>query len=124
MIVVIDWQTFQLQFMQQIVFVKEEDYCWDFWTTSGLYNVTCKVEKMEDDIENIMFVDRFLNEHKNVIKVIDIQPETQTLPIEEVPMDSDEALREEDEERLPELEDMSEEHLDSGNMGEVTKDVV
>ena len=124
MIVVIDWQTFQLQFMQQIVFVKEEDYCWDFWTTSGLYNVTCKVEKMEDDIENIMFVDRFLNEHKNVIKVIDIQPETQTLPIEEVPMDSDEALREEDEERFPEIEDMSEEHLDSGNMGEVTEDVV
>jgi len=96
MIVTIDWQTFQQQFLQQTVFVKEEEDRWDFWTTSGLYNVKCSVEKMEDDIENIMFVDRFLNEHKNIIKVIDIVAEEAPLPTDEVPMNSDEAEVEED----------------------------
>ena len=91
MIVTVDWQTFQQQFLSQIVYVKENETDWEFWTTSGLFNIKCNVEKMEDDIENIMFVDRFLNEHKNIIKVISIEPEVTPLPTDEVPMDSNEA---------------------------------
>jgi len=106
MIITVDWQTFQQQFLQQIVFVKEEEDCWDFWTTAGLFNVTCSVEKMEDDIENIMFVDRFLNEHKNIIKVIDIKPEIENLPKDEVPMDSDEAIQMLDEEEEVEEDEL------------------
>jgi len=91
MIVEVNFQTFQSLFMKNLIFVKETEDSWELWTDTGLYNIVCSVEKGEDQVENIMFVDRFLNEHKNIVKAIDVRQETKE--IESVPMESPEAER-------------------------------
>ena len=94
MIVEINFQTFQSLFMKNLIFVKETEDSWELWTDTGLYNIVCNVEKNLDQVENIMFVDRFLNEHKNIVRAIDIKQEIKE--VESVPTISDEAIRDDE----------------------------
>jgi len=105
MISVVNWQTFQAVYMNNKVYVMENEDSWELWTSEGLFHIKCTVKKMEDDVENIMFVDRFLNNRNNIIKVIDVLREEDGEDKMEVPMNSDEAIREEE---LPSNETISE----------------
>lgn len=64
MIINIDWQDFQMRFLRkaEMVFVVETTESWTLYTNIGDMCIKTFVMKKEEDEQNIMFVDRYLNE--------------------------------------------------------------
>lgn len=101
MIVEVNFQVFQAMFLSNLVYVKEKDDAWELWTSQDLFHIRCTVEKSEDQEKNMMFVDRYLAEKKNIIRVIEVTPEDDE-DDKKVPMDSGEAIRKVEEVENPE----------------------
>ena len=70
--VLIDWYTFQQKYLSKSrIFVVENDMDWILYTNDEIFTIKCLVEKNSDQTENIMFVERYLN-NPNIIKVISV----------------------------------------------------
>ena len=58
----IDWYTFQRKYLStNRIFVIENDADWTLHTQDEIYYIKCIVEKYADQTENIMCVERYLN---------------------------------------------------------------
>ncbi|MHA1481831.1 MAG: hypothetical protein ACTSQA_00150 [Candidatus Heimdallarchaeaceae archaeon] len=79
----IDWFTFQTKYLSNSrIFVIENDDSWTLYTNDDIFVIKCIVEKYADQTENIMFVERYLNQ-PGIIKVINISESDES--VEEFP---------------------------------------
>lgn len=72
----IDWTTFQTKFLpkNEIFFIEDDDK-WTFYTSHEIWKLKCVVEKLSDQAENMMFIERFFANKPNIIKVISMGEE-------------------------------------------------
>ena len=116
-IIVVNFQTFQAMYMNQKVFVKETDDSWEMWTSENLFHIKCVVEKEADQEKNVMFVDRYFADRQNIVKAVDIfQEDKEKEDEEQVPMQSDEAIRDHNHSEL--LDDPKEEMEVADELGQ------
>jgi len=73
MIINLDWQDFQLRFLRkaEMVYVYKTVTSWTLYTYSGFACLKTVVNKKDEDEQNMMFVDRYLNE-SNICKVLSV----------------------------------------------------
>ena len=73
MLVIIDWDTFALKYLNQnTIYVKEDDTAWYVYTQDGRFYIKATVPKDVNMEKNMMFVERYFNGRTNVVKVMDI----------------------------------------------------
>lgn len=99
MIIVLNWQTFHSRYYNNSrIYVKESDEYWEFYTQDGVIIIKSVVEKDEDEQKNIAFVERFLQGREDVLRAMEVFDTVEDSEEEESsPMESDAAVREEDE---------------------------
>ena len=67
----IDWNSFHSRyFMDNMIYVKEHENSFEFYTADGVFEIHCVKMKSENDEENIIFVERYMTDKKNMIKVL------------------------------------------------------
>ena len=97
MIVTINWSVFHsVYYNQGVIYCKEYDSFYEFWTSAGMFFIRSVVEKVEDQSENIMFVERYISGRDNLIKADHI--EEGHFPVMPQPSESSAAIRETEEE--------------------------
>lgn len=76
MIIEINWMDFHSHFLKtsEMVFVKEDDMSWKFYTVTGAMVVKVVVYKPEQAEQRMAFVDRYMN-NPNIIKAINANEE-------------------------------------------------
>ena len=76
MIIELQWLDFQTHFLKtsEMIFVKETDMSWTFYTQTGAMAIKCNVYKPEQPEQRMAFVDRYLNA-TNVFNVISANEE-------------------------------------------------
>lgn len=124
MIFIVEWETFHARyFKQHTIYVYEDDSVFTMYTYDGIFTIKSTVEKREDQSENMMFIERYLNSESNIVRVKQVfgEPLEQEMVADELAdgMVSDVAVREEDkdidiemtdEDYIDELEPVGEEH--------------
>jgi len=72
MIVNFEWEDFHLRFfLENMIFVKEHSDSFEFIThNNGPIVLRCVKYKHENDEENIVFIERYLTDKKNLVKVL------------------------------------------------------
>ena len=74
MIIVIDWNTFQLRYLlKNNIYCLEDEKNWNFYTYEETACLKCVVKKSDNLEQNMMFVTRHLADRPNVIKVLAIE---------------------------------------------------
>ena len=103
MIIQVDWATFKMKFFNlQNIYILENEFEWKFYTSQGPFTIKCIVEKKEDQTENMMFIDRYINGTTNVIFALDVEDEQE-----------DEQEDEEEEEEIETPQDLDDVELKS-----------
>jgi len=70
MIININWETFHLKYYKiNTVFVKEHSNYFEFFTQDGVFEIRSVYEKSENQEENVMFIERYMTDKDNLIKV-------------------------------------------------------
>lgn len=70
----IDWETFHSRFYNQnTVFVKEHDTYFEFYTFEGIFSIYTTKDKSENAEENIIFIERYMTDKKNLCKVLSFE---------------------------------------------------
>lgn len=73
----VDWTIFQTKYLpKKEVFVVEYDDRWELFTAHEIWKIKTVVEKYADQSENIMFLERYLHNRPNIIKVLSIGEDT------------------------------------------------
>lgn len=94
MIIDIEWNLFQQKYLSKSrIFVIENDADWTLYTNDDIFVIKCIVEKYEDQSENIMFVERYLN-NPAITKIIKIseKEEKEEFPEEFFDIDNEELI--------------------------------
>jgi len=69
----INWELFKMRYMlENNIYVKEQSDKWVMVTYDGPLIIMTEKEKALDDEENIMFVDKYFSDKKNIVKTISI----------------------------------------------------
>lgn len=83
----VDWETFHSRFyMEGMIYVREHVDAFEFYTCEGVMKIHCMKMKSGKDEENIMFVERYLTDKKNIIKVLEFEGYEELVPEEPEPM--------------------------------------
>ncbi len=70
----IDWEVFHLRFFNDnTVFVKEHPLFFEFVTYEGIILIHSIKEKSENNEENIIFIERYMTDKKNLVKVLEFE---------------------------------------------------
>lgn len=73
----IEWDIFHTRYLNSnTIFVKEYDDKWCFYTYDGYSQIKSVKEKSVNTEENISFVDRYMTDKKNFVKIIEIVDES------------------------------------------------
>jgi len=74
--IILDWQTFQTGFMtDRNIYVKETETSWIMYTYDGPFKIICEKIKSSDDEKNMMFIEKYFTDRKNIIKIISYENE-------------------------------------------------
>jgi hypothetical protein len=82
--VVLTWDDFHLKFfLENIIFVKEYEDRFEFCAYEGPIIVKSTKMKSDNEEENIIFIDRYLTDKQNLIKVLSFEDIEDSEKIEE-----------------------------------------
>ncbi|MBT3582787.1 hypothetical protein HN510_03130 [Candidatus Woesearchaeota archaeon] len=84
MIINVDWETFHSRyFLEGTVFVQEHSSYFEFLRCDGVLIIRSVYEKHEDSEQNIAFIERYMTDKKNIVKVLNFDNEEAPEPIVE-----------------------------------------
>lgn len=70
----VNWEIFHAVFFNNgTVFVKEHEYSYEFYCADGVVMIHCIKKKSKNAEDNIMFVERYMTNKKNLINVLSFQ---------------------------------------------------
>ena len=100
MIINVEWEEFHLRFyLGGTIFIKEHTAYFEFITHEGVATIRSVYLKSVDNEKNIMFIDRYITNKKNIVKVLNFGDYEEEPPMKEEE-NSEEKLMEEFEETL------------------------
>lgn len=86
MIFIVDWITFQTRTIEFNIYVDEKKDRWDLYAPMQTREVLkCSVLKSDEEVENKVFVERYLANRENVIKVLSVGQNTPVIKVEALP---------------------------------------
>ena len=98
MIFVVNWDNFQNKLVASNVYVLEHDDSWEMYAVMSTAEVLkCVVQKSSSGEQNMMFVDKYLADKRNIFKIAGIEKDSVSLRI----MSEQEEIQPESVEMLP-----------------------